>query len=128
MLDTCVLDVLLPGLIDAVAGTDATPTLKELARSSVFLDPLPHGACRYNPLFRALLRAHAAYKSPDRYVEAHRRAARWYEVPGAPERPPAHLATVAATNEGAALPAHPSITGHMAPEKVVSGIDRGLPT
>ncbi|HEX6075717.1 MAG TPA: LuxR C-terminal-related transcriptional regulator [Micromonosporaceae bacterium] len=101
LLDTCLPDVLLPGLVEELAGPGAGHTLGLLSRSNAFLEPVPDqpGAYRYYPFFRDLLRAQLAYESPWAIVDLHRRAARWFQRAALPDQAIGHLAAVGAWDE-----------------------------
>jgi len=79
LLRTCVPDLLRPELAEELAGPDAPRALAELARSNMFLEPVPDrpGYYRYPPFFRDLLRAQLAFEDPATAAELHRRAAAW---------------------------------------------------
>lgn len=96
LLDTCVPDLLLPGLVDELAGLGNVRRLAEVAKSSAFIEPVPPGSYRYYPFFRDMLRAQLAYEAPERMVELHRRAARWFWREGLPDLSIRHLVTIAA--------------------------------
>lgn len=80
LLNTCVVDVLRPGLIEELAGLSASRSLTRLAHANAFLEPLVEepGCYRMHPLFREMLRVELAHASPRRLVRLHRKAARWY--------------------------------------------------
>ena len=80
LLNTCVVDVLRPGLIEALAGPTAPRGLAQLARANAFVETVDDqpGWYRYHPLFRALLRAELSFVAPARSVALHRRAGRWH--------------------------------------------------
>jgi LuxR family maltose regulon positive regulatory protein len=94
LLETSVVDVLRPGLSEAVAGPHAQRALAFLVRGNAFLNELPAspGCYRYHPLFRELLRAQLAYESPDRVPELHRAAAGWLAGQGLVEEAVRHSA------------------------------------
>ena len=80
LLRSSVVDVLRPGLLEAVTGApEGRRTLDFVARGNAFLLPVPGttGCYRYQPLFRDLLRAQLAYEQPALVPELHRAAARW---------------------------------------------------
>jgi LuxR family maltose regulon positive regulatory protein len=79
LLDTSIVDVLRPGLSEAVAGPHAQRALALLIRGNAFLSEVEDSpnCYRYQPLFRDLLRAQLAYESPDSVPELHRAAAAW---------------------------------------------------
>lgn len=101
LLDTCVPDVLFPGLVEELAGTAARHTLGQLSKSNAFTEPVPDqpGGYRYYPFFRDLLRAQLAYESPRAMVDLHRRAARWFQRAALPDQAIGHLAAVGAWDE-----------------------------
>lgn len=98
LLDTCVPDLLYPGLLEELAGPGAVHNLDSVARSNAFIEPVPDqpGCYRYYPFFRELLRAQLAYESPEKMADLHRRAAGWFEREGLTERSIGHLATIGA--------------------------------
>jgi len=98
LLETCVPDLLCPGLLEELAGPRAVHILESVARSNAFIEPVPDqpGCYRYYPFFRELLRAQLAYESPGKMVDLHRRAAGWFDREGLTERSIAHLATIGA--------------------------------
>lgn len=85
LLETSVVDVLRPGLAEALAGPHAQRALTFLARGNAFLEPVPDtaGAYRYHPMFRELLYAQLAYESPADLPRLHLAAARWLAGEGA---------------------------------------------
>ncbi len=95
LLRTCVPDLLRPGLAEELAGPDAPRALAELARSNMFLEPVPDrpGYYRYPPFFRDLLRAQLAFEDPATAAELHRRAAAWLRGRDMSFRSVAQLAT-----------------------------------
>ncbi len=101
LLDTCVVDLLCPGLVEELVGGKAARTLAELAKSNAFIASVSDepGSYRYYPFFRDLLRAELAYESPDKSVQQHRRAAGWFQHQGLPDKSIGHLAAVAAWDE-----------------------------
>lgn len=103
LLETSIVDVLRPGLSEAVAGPQAQRTLALLVRGNAFLHEVADrpGSYRYQPLFRELLRAQLAYESPERVPELHRAAAAWLADQGLAEESVQHSAA-AGDWEGAA--------------------------
>jgi LuxR family transcriptional regulator, maltose regulon positive regulatory protein len=103
LLESSIVDVLRPGLSEAVAGPHAQRALAFLVRGNAFLDELADspGCYRYHPLFRELLRAQLAYESPVRILELHRAAATWLASHGLTEDAVRHSAS-AGDWEGAA--------------------------
>jgi LuxR family transcriptional regulator, maltose regulon positive regulatory protein len=103
LLETSIVDVLRPGLSEAVAGPHAQRALARLARGNVFLDELTDspGCYRYQPLFLDLLRAQLSSELPGRVPELHRAAAVWMFDQGLVEEAVRHSAA-AADWEGAA--------------------------
>ena len=79
LLETSIVDVLRPGLSEAVAGPQAQRGLALLTRGNAFLYEVEDRPNHYSyqPLFRDLLRAQLAYESPARVPELHRAAAAW---------------------------------------------------
>lgn len=96
MLDTCVPDVLCPGLVEELAGAGSRHSLVALSRSNTFIETVPdEPECySYYPFFRDLLRAQLAYESPQRLAELHRTTARWFKRHGLPQKAIAHLAAI----------------------------------
>lgn len=84
MLRTSVLDLLSPGLIEAVAGPQAPRALSFLEHGNTFLHAVPgrSGCYRYHPLVAELLRAQLAFESPSTYVALHLEAAAWLQRHG----------------------------------------------
>ena len=84
LLETSIVDVLLPGLASALAGPQADRALSFLVHGNAFLDELPdrRGCYRYHQLFRGLLRAQLAFEDPQRWTELHRQAAAWMAAHG----------------------------------------------
>jgi LuxR family transcriptional regulator, maltose regulon positive regulatory protein len=103
LLDTSIVDVLRPGLSEAVAGPQAQRALAVLVRGNAFLHEAPDspGFYRYQPLFQELLRAQLAYESPERVPVLHRAAAAWMADAGLADQAVRHSA-VAGDWEGAA--------------------------
>jgi len=103
LLETSIVDVLRPGLSEAVAGPHAQRALALLVRGNAFLSELADspGCYRYQPLFRDLLRAQLAYESPEKVPELHRAAAAWFAEHGRVDEAVGHSAT-AGDWEGAA--------------------------
>jgi LuxR family maltose regulon positive regulatory protein len=79
LLETSIIDVLRPGLNEAVAGPHAQRALALLIHGNAFLSEIADSpnCYRYQPLFRDLLRSQLAYESPARVPELHRAAAAW---------------------------------------------------
>ncbi|MGZ4590903.1 MAG: LuxR C-terminal-related transcriptional regulator [Actinomycetes bacterium] len=84
LLSTSIVDVLRPGLVEALAGAHAQRALSFLVHGNAFLEEIPEspGCYRYHPLFRELLRAQLAYESPTKVAELHRAAAEWLAAEG----------------------------------------------
>lgn len=100
LLDTCVPDLLLPGLVEELAGPGNVRRLAEVAKSNAFIERVPPaGSYRYYPFFRDMLRAQLAYESPERVVDLHRRAARWFWREGLPDLSIRQLVTIAAWDD-----------------------------
>jgi LuxR family maltose regulon positive regulatory protein len=123
LLDTCVIDTLFPELVEDLAGARVVHTLGELARLNAFIEPVPDrsGSYRYYPFFRDLLRAQLAYESPQRMVELHHRAARWFERQGLPDLAIGHLSAIGAWEDVATL----IVNGFMVPRLLLDD-RRGL--
>jgi LuxR family maltose regulon positive regulatory protein len=84
LLNTCIVDVLQPGLVDELGGRGASRGLARLSRGNAFLERVADqpGWYRYHPFFRDLLRAELEFLGPDRAMELHRRAGRWLAEQG----------------------------------------------
>jgi LuxR family maltose regulon positive regulatory protein len=100
-----VVDVLVPGLAQRVAGPDAEDLAAQLAASHLFLEPLPRpgSGWRMQPMLRDLLRAHLALEDPTTWERANRRAAGWYRDRGRTETATDHLVQASAWTEAADL-------------------------
>jgi len=94
LLETSVVDVLRPGLSEAVAGPNAHRALALLSRGNAFLSEVPDSpnVYRYQPLFHELLRAQLVYESPQKVPELHRSAAAWMAEQGLVEEAVRHSA------------------------------------
>ncbi|HEX7536452.1 MAG TPA: LuxR C-terminal-related transcriptional regulator [Dermatophilaceae bacterium] len=103
LLETSIVEVLRPGLNEAVAGPQAQRALARLVRGNAFLYEIEDSfdSYRYQPVFRDLLRAQLAYESPARVPELHRAAAAWLADQGRVEEAVRHSAE-AGDWEGAA--------------------------
>ena len=79
MLKTSVVDVMTPGLVDAMFGQpiESRRLLDQLDRSGAFVTRTGF-TYRYHVMFRELLRSQLRHRMPDTYFLQHRRAARWY--------------------------------------------------
>jgi LuxR family transcriptional regulator, maltose regulon positive regulatory protein len=79
LLDTSIVDVLRPGLNEAIGGPKAQRALAGLLRGNAFLYEVAESPnfYTYQPLFRELLRAQLAYEFPDRLPGLHQAAAAW---------------------------------------------------
>lgn len=79
LLRTCVVELLRPGLSEALAGAQAQRALTFLERGNALLEAVPGtpGWYRYHPLFRDLLVAQLAYESPGEPERLHRVASQW---------------------------------------------------
>jgi LuxR family transcriptional regulator, maltose regulon positive regulatory protein len=80
LLRTSVVELLRPGLIEALSGRRHGPRMLEaLVHANAFVRPVPDapGCYRYDPLFRELLRAQLADESPEAPARLHHIAARW---------------------------------------------------
>jgi LuxR family maltose regulon positive regulatory protein len=85
LLRTCVVEELNGKLADALTGgRDGEWTLARLERANAFVMEIGsrRGTYRYHSLFATLLRYELRRKAPDRLVELHQRAARWYAARG----------------------------------------------
>jgi LuxR family maltose regulon positive regulatory protein len=83
LLRTSVLDELEAGACAAVTGHDDAATfLRRLETSALFVVPTGHETYRYHQLFRDMLRYQLRARSLDGALDAHRRAAEWYESGG----------------------------------------------
>src|SRR3954447_7657420 len=79
LLHSSVVEVLRPGLIQALAGPHAQDTLEHLTRENSFVEPMPGrtGWYRLHPLFRDLLRAELIYEEPEEGRRLYLAAADW---------------------------------------------------
>lgn len=84
MLRTSVLDLLSPGLIEALAGPQAPRALSFLEHGNTFLTAVPgrRGCYRYHPLVAELLRAQLAFEAPSTSAALHLEAAAWLQRHG----------------------------------------------
>ncbi len=86
MLKTSVVDLITPGLVDALLGErgDSTDLLEQLERSGAFLARVGQQQLtyKYHVMFRELLRSQLRHRMPDAFFLQHRRAARWYAQQG----------------------------------------------
>ena len=99
LLRTCVVDVLVPGLAEALAGPSAPRELASLTRADVFLEETRPGRYRYHPLFRQLLRTQLADEMPLVRTQVHRLAGAWLARHGAVETAVSHAVAAAAWEE-----------------------------
>jgi LuxR family maltose regulon positive regulatory protein len=87
LLWTSILDGLSGALCDAVTELDGGQSMLEvLDRRNLFVIPLDARRewYRYHHLFADVLRARLIRQEPDRVLDLHRRASRWYELNGEP--------------------------------------------
>ena len=79
LLNTCIVEILRPGLIEQLGGPTAPRGLAQLAHGNAFVETLADhpGWYRFHPFFRDLLRAELNYLAPARAIALHRRAGRW---------------------------------------------------
>lgn len=105
LLAASVVDALVPGLAERVAGADAEELSVRLAAEHLFLEPLPRPETGWllQPMLRDLLRAHLAFEDPSAWERANRRAAGWYRDHGRAEAAIGHLVEAAAWPEAAEL-------------------------
>jgi LuxR family maltose regulon positive regulatory protein len=83
LLRTSVLDELEPRACAAVTGNDdAAAILRRLDTSALFVVPTGDETYRYHQLFRDMLRCQLRATSLDAALDAHRRAAEWYQSRG----------------------------------------------
>jgi LuxR family transcriptional regulator, maltose regulon positive regulatory protein len=103
LMQTSVVDVLSPGLIEALVGRRGRRTLAHLSRGNAFVESLPEhpGHFRYHALFRELLRSELSYRSPETFNEMHRKAAQWFVHHGQVNTAIAHLTTIDEWSEAA---------------------------
>ena len=103
LMQTSVVDVLSPGLIEALAGRQARRTLAHLSRGNAFVESLsePPGHFRYHALFRELLRSELSFRSPESFNKMHRTAAQWFAKHGQVNTAIQHLTTVDAWSDAA---------------------------
>ncbi|KAE8763651.1 LuxR C-terminal-related transcriptional regulator [Georgenia thermotolerans] len=102
LLSTSIVDLLRPGLVEALAGPRARRDLDRLARDNVFLDEIPDhpGTYRLHPLFRELLRAQLAYETPEQVAALDRVAARWLATNDLPVEAVRHAMAGGAWDDG----------------------------
>jgi LuxR family maltose regulon positive regulatory protein len=89
LLGTSILERMTASLCDAVLGTtDAAGSLEAVARSNAFVVPIDDHRewYRYHHLFGDLLRAELGRRHPELLRVYRRRAARWCELHGTPDR------------------------------------------
>ena len=84
MLKTSVVDLITPGLVDAllgkrVEGRPATGPARAVRGVRLASRPLTF---RYHVMFRELLRSQLRHRMPDAFALQHRKAARWYAQHG----------------------------------------------
>ncbi|MGH3987241.1 MAG: LuxR C-terminal-related transcriptional regulator [Actinomycetes bacterium] len=103
LLSTSVVDVLRPGLVEALAGQHAPRALSFLAHSNALLEAVPEAdrCYRYHPLFRELLRAQLSYESPGEVGHLHRTAAGWLAGEGMVDDAVRHAVAADAWEEAA---------------------------
>jgi LuxR family maltose regulon positive regulatory protein len=103
LMQTSVVDVLRPGLIEALAGRRGTRTLADLSRGNAFVESLSEhpGHFRYHALFRELLRSELSFRSPETFNKMHRTAAKWFIDHGHVNLAIHHLAAVDAWADAA---------------------------
>lgn len=79
LLRTSVVDVLRPGLVEAIAGPRAPRMLAALLRGNALIEPVPGaaGCNRFQPMFRDLLRSRLDVESPGQAAELDRTASAW---------------------------------------------------
>ena len=85
LMRTSILDVVEPGLAEAVAGQDhAAARLEALARANQLIVRLGGAppSFRYHPLLREFLEAELERRAPGSVPALHRRAAAWYATAG----------------------------------------------
>ena len=83
LLRTSVLDELEPAVCAAVTGDDdAAAILRRLELFGLFVVPTGRESYRYHQLFRDMLRYQLRARSLDSELDAHRRAAEWYDGQG----------------------------------------------
>jgi LuxR family maltose regulon positive regulatory protein len=94
LLETSIVDVLRPGLSEALAGPQAQRALALLVRGNAFIYEVADcpSCYSYQPLFRELLRAQLAYEAPASVSELHRAAAAWLADQGLVEEAVRHSA------------------------------------
>ncbi|HEU5045440.1 MAG TPA: LuxR C-terminal-related transcriptional regulator [Nocardioidaceae bacterium] len=79
LLRTSVVDLLRPGLVEALAGPQAPRTLSTLLGGNALLESVPAapGCLRYHPMFRQLLRSRLEVEAPGDTTELDRTASSW---------------------------------------------------
>jgi LuxR family maltose regulon positive regulatory protein len=128
LLDTSIVDVLLPGLVERLAGRQGLRALAELEHRNAFLSKVPGPATgfRYHPLFRDLLRAVLAYESPERALDLHRTAARWLADQGMLDSAIRHALAARAWEDVAELVVDALAVGQVVVERPNGGLRRLL--
>ncbi|HUI48711.1 MAG TPA: LuxR C-terminal-related transcriptional regulator [Acidimicrobiia bacterium] len=87
LMETSCIARLTPAICEHVTGrSDAADVLHDLHRANAFVSRLPgqYGLYRCHPQYRAVLRDEMVARDPDRVVEIHISAARWYRDHGDP--------------------------------------------
>ncbi len=84
LLDTSVADVVSAELAEMLGGPSAVRTMYDLMSRRAFVEPVPGqpGSFRYHPFFRALLRAHLTYESPERARRLTSAVSQWLREQG----------------------------------------------
>jgi LuxR family maltose regulon positive regulatory protein len=103
LLRTSIVDVMLPGLVEELAGPQARRALVFLERGNAFIEESSEtpGGYTYHPLFRELLRAQLSYETPEQVAELHRKAAHWLAVHGQLEDAVRHALAAGAWEDAA---------------------------
>jgi LuxR family maltose regulon positive regulatory protein len=103
LLRTSIVDVMLPGLVEELAGPQARRALVFLVRGNAFIEESSEtpGGYTYHPLFRELLRAQLSYETPELVPELHRKAAGWLAAHGQLEDAVRHALAAGAWEEAA---------------------------
>jgi LuxR family maltose regulon positive regulatory protein len=115
LLETSIVDVLRPGLIEAVAGPQAHSQLVQLARGNAYLGELSDSAgwYRYQPLFQDLLRAQLNIELPARVPQLHRAAAAWMFEHGGVDNAVGHSAEAGDWEDAASYVIHDLAIGRL---------------
>lgn len=118
LMRAAVVDELVPGLAERVAGAPVTDLAARLPGLRMLMEPLPGQELgwRFPPMLRDLLRAQLAFENPPGWQQANRRAAGWYRDHGRVEEALDHLVSIDAWPEVADL-----LVGSLVALRIVAG-------